>query len=115
MEIQKKVYDKNNSIEVEKNYIVDNYISLKDNMGYSMVRTHLKGSHPYMKNIKSNRSYYFINGKATFYFDNKIIELVASDVICIPANTKYAFKGEFDAILVDCPAFDSKDDIIYSE
>ena len=33
----------------------------------------------------------------------------------IPKNTKYAFKGQFDSLLVDCPAFDSADDIIYEE
>ena len=28
-------------------------------------------------------------------------------------NTKYAFQGKFDAILVNFPAFNPQDDIIY--
>jgi len=111
----KFVFDKAKSIEVEKNYIVDNYISEKDNIGYSMVRTHLNGKHPYMKNIKSNRTYYLLNGTAKFYFENNIIEINEGEMLTIPHNTKYAFIGKFDAILVDSPAFNSKDDIIYEE
>lgn len=108
-------YDKNKSVEVEKNYIVDNYISKDDNIGYSVVRTHLDGKHPYMKNTNSNRTYYFINGSAKFYVDSEIVELTAGEMMIIPKDTKYAFKGKFDAVLIDCPAFESKYDVIYEE
>ena len=113
LEAKKFVYDKEKSVQVEKDYIVDNYISKEDNIGYSVVRTHLDGSHPFMKNINSNRTYYLIDGEAIFYLDNESIELKKGEMLVIPKNTKYAFKGKFDAILIDCPAFDSKDDIIY--
>lgn len=108
-------YDKSNSIEVEKGYVVDNYISEKESVGYSIVRTHLDGNHPYMKNIKSNRTYYLITGDASFYFENEIINIFAGEMITIPKDTKYAFIGKFDAILVDCPAFNPADDVIYDE
>jgi len=108
-------YDPSKSIEVEKDYIVDNYISKEDNIGYSMVRTHLDGSHPFMKNTSSNRTYYLIHGIATFYIENEKINLEEGEMLVIPKNTKYAFKGKFDAILVDSPAFDVKNDIIYDE
>lgn len=111
----KFIYDKEKSIEVEKNYVVDNYLSECDNVGYSMVRTHLDGSHPFMKNIKSNRTYYLLNGYAKFYFEDNIIELNEGEMLTIPLNTKYAFKGKFDALLVDCPAFNPENDIIYDE
>lgn len=111
----KFIYDKTKSIEVEKGYIVDNYLSKNDGAGYSMVRTHLNGKHPFMKNINSNRTYYLLNGYATFVFDNEVIELNSGEMLTIPKNTKYAFKGIFDAILVDYPAFDPSDDVIYEE
>lgn len=111
----KITYEPSKSIEVEKNYIVDNYLSQKDNMGYSIVRTHLNGKHPYMKNINSNRTYYLLKGEATFYFDDNRITVEEGDMIVIPKDTKFAFKGIFDAILVDSPAFNPDDDVIYNE
>ncbi len=108
-------FDKDKSIEVEKGYTVDNYLSKENNMGYSIVRTHLDGKHPFMKNINSNRTYYFINGSATFVVENEKINVSEGEMLVIPKNTKYAFKGKFTAMLVDCPAFDPNDDVIYDE
>ncbi len=108
-------YNPSKSIEVEKNYIVDNYLSKEDNMGYSIVRTHLNGSHPFMKNTCSNRTYYLICGNATFYLEDEKINLSEGEMIVIPKDTKYAFQGKFDAILVDGPAFEAENDIIYDE
>lgn len=112
---KKVIYDKNKSIEVEKGYIVDNYISKDDDIGYSVVRTHLDGRHPFMKNTNSNRTYYLINGEASFYINDQIINVSSGEMMIIPKNTKYAFRGKFDAILIDCPAFDVKYDVIYDE
>ena len=112
---KKVLYDKNKSIEVEKGYIVDNYISKDDDIGYSVVRTHLDGRHPFMKNTNSNRTYYLINGEASFYINDQIINVSSGEMMIIPKNTKYAFKGKFDAILIDCPAFDVKYDVISEE
>lgn len=111
----KIIFDKSKSIEVEKGYVVDNYLSKQENMGYSVVRTHLDGKHPFMKNIKSNRTYYLIDGEATFVFDGEKITIQGGEMLVIPKNTKYAFKGKFNAMLVDCLAFDPADDVIYDE
>lgn len=108
-------FDKNKSVEVEKGYIVDNYLSKENNMGYSVVRTHLNGKHPFMKNINSNRTYYLIDGEAIFVVENESFDVKSGEMIIIPKNTKYAFKGKFNAILIDCPAFDPKDDVIFDE
>lgn len=113
---QKKIiFDKSKSVEVEKGYVVDNYLSKQENMGYSMVRTHLDGKHPFMKNVRSNRTYYLIDGEAIFAFDDEKIAIQSGEMLVIPKDTKYAFKGKFDAILVDSPAFDAADDVIYDE
>ena len=111
----KIAFDEEKSIEVEKGYIVDNYLSKADDMGYSIVRTHLHGKHPFMKNINSNRTYYLLSGNATFFFLEHVVAIQKGEMLVIPKNTKYAFKGNFDAILVDSPAFDAKDDIIFDE
>lgn len=113
MEPIKFSFDKTKSVEVEKGYIVNNYISKEVNIGYSMVVTHLNGEHPFMKNKKSNRTYYLIDGHATFNFTDKEIKLEKGEMLTIPKDTKYSFKGIFDAVLVDCPAFNPEDDVIY--
>ena len=111
----KITFDKAKSVEVEKGYVVDNYLSKEDGVGYSIVRTHLDGKHPFMKNINSNRTYYLISGKATFVIEEKEIVVQTGEMLVIPRNTKYAFQGKFDALLVDCPAFDANDDIIFEK
>ncbi len=37
----KIVFDTKKSIEVEENYIIDNYLSKENNIGYLVVRSHL--------------------------------------------------------------------------
>lgn len=111
----KITYDKSKSIEIEKNYIIDNFLSQENDMGYSIVRTHLNGSHPFMKNLMSNRTYYFLKGEGRFQFKNEYIDVIEGEMIVIPKNTNYAFEGNFDAILVDCPAFNSNDDVIFKD
>lgn len=108
-------FDENKSVEVENNYIVDNYLDRSANMGYSVVRTHLNGKHPLMKNTLSNRTYYIINGTGTFYVKEKLYKLSQGDTLTISKDTPYKFEGKFDAILISCPAFDEKFDIIYKD
>ena len=111
----KIVYDESKSIEVEKNYIVDNFLGSDIKAGYSIVRTHLNGKHPFMKNLKSSRTYYLLNGFGIFEFEDEVIRIETGEILTIPSNTKYGFKGKFDALLIDCPAFNPEDDIIYDE
>ena len=108
-------FNKENSFEVEKNYVIDNYLDNSSNMGYSVVRTHLNGNHPLMKNVISNRTYYIINGNASFDVENEHFKLKQGDTLTIPKDTLYKFEGIFDAILISCPAFDEKYDVIYRD
>lgn len=108
-------YDRNNSVEVEENYIIDNYVGKDLKMGHSVIRSHLNGKHPLMKNTKSNRTYYFISGHGKFMINGKTVEVKAEDMLVIPKNTLYSFEGEFDAILISVPAFDPKYDVIYRD
>ena len=108
-------FDKDKSVEVENNYIIDNYLDKSSNMGYSIVRTHLDGKHPLMKNTLSSRTYYIIDGIVTFDVENKQYNLKQGDTLTISKDTLYKFEGKFDAILISCPAFDEKYDIIYRD
>lgn len=37
------------------------------------------------------------------------------EMLTITANNKYSFKGKCNTILVDCPAFNPEDDVIYRD
>ena len=50
-----------------------------------------------------------------FILKIKNIDLKEGEMLIVPKDTKYAFKGCFDAILIDSPAFDVKYDLIYDE
>lgn len=102
------------SVEVEKGYIVDNYFDESVDIGYSVVQTHLNGKHPVMLNKSSNRTYFLIDGHATFLIDGITVALKKNEMIVIKKNTKYSFEGEFDAILIDCPKFNPQDDVIFN-
>ena len=108
-------YDKEKSVEVEEGYVIDNYLTKDMGMGHSLVRSHLNGKHPRMKNVGQNRTYYFINGSGEFVVEGERVKVKEGDVLVIPKNTIYEFEGVFDAILISCPGFDPKDDVIYRD
>ena len=113
MKAFKTTFDKDKSFTAEPGYVIDNFITADDKLGYSIVRTHLSGKHPLMKNTSSHRTYYFISGTAQFSVDNELFALTSGDMMTIPKNTKYSFEGNFDAILVSVPTFNPADDIIF--
>lgn len=113
MKAFKTCFDSKNSFVAEPNYIIDNFITRDENLGFSVVRTHLNGSHPLMKNINSHRSYYFLSGYAKFLVDGDEFEVKEGEMITIMKNTTYKFEGKFDALLISCPAFNPDDDVIF--
>ena len=94
------------------NYIVDNYITGELSQKVSLAISHLRGELWGTKNIESDRVYYFIEGSGHFSFDdNSKIDVVKGDVLLIPANIGYKMNGHFDAVLVNSPAFDIKNEV----
>ena len=62
------------------------------------------------KNIRSDRTYYVLDGKLIVEKDNKKFVAEKGDVIFISHNTEYHFQGSFKAVLVCSPAFSSEDE-----
>ena len=99
--------------EVEQGYVVDNFLTNEHGFNHSVVKTHLDGKHPMMKNTSSDRTYYFLSGNGVFYVNNKTFTVTEGDTITIPKNTLYSFEGKFDSLLISVPAFNPKDDVVY--
>ena len=114
MKAFKTTFDKNKSFTAEPGYIIDNYLTAEADLGCSVVRAHLDGKHPLMKNTSSNKIYYFIKGQAKFFVGDEEFFVNEGDMMTIPKNTIYKFEGKFDAILISCPAFNPADYVIYN-
>lgn len=88
-------------------YVIDNYITSEISNNVSLAVSHLKGELWGTKNIVSDRIYYIIQGKAYFTFeDGSEFDINQGDVFYIPSDTVYKMIGEFDAVLINSPAFD---------
>ena len=78
----------------------------------SVAVSHLNGcSIDKTKNIESDRVYYFIKADAEFKINNEIVNVKDGDVLYIEKNTSYSMEGHFDAVLINTPAFDIKNEI----
>ena len=92
-------------------YIIDNYLTKNMSNNVSVAVSHLNGKINKTKNIESDRVYYFINANAKFTIDNKTVQVNNGDLIFISKNTIYSVEGTFDAVLINTPAFDIKNEI----
>ena len=96
-------------------YRIDNYLTKNQNNNISVAVSHLHGKINKTKNTESDRIYYFIKANARFKIDNEIIDANDGDVIFISKNTLYSVEGNFDAVLINTPAFDIKNEISEKE
>lgn len=71
--------------------------------------------HGKIKNIKSDRIYFVLDGKGEFIIEGKTISVEKTDVIIVPKGTPYDYIATggttLKLFLVHCPAFDAEADI----
>ena len=91
-------------------YFIDNYLTKENTKNISVAVSHLRGKINRTCNTESDRIYYFINATAEFEINNEIISVSDGDVIFISKNTLYSVVGNFDAVLINTPAFDIKNE-----
>lgn len=75
----------------------------------------VKGKHPRMKSINSDRLYFVLKGVGKFIINNKPVSVKQNNVIIIPKNTPYSYEGQMKCFLVHSPAFDRTKEIRYNE
>lgn len=69
-------------------------------------------NHGKIKSTVSDRIYYVIEGKGEFVINNEVIPVSRSDVIIVPKNTPYDYRGTLKVFLVHIPAWDLKGEIL---
>jgi len=81
------------------------YNSKSDFENASAAYFEVDGSHGKVKTTKSDRVYLVLEGSGEFIIDGKVIQVEKMDVIIVPKNTPYDYKGKMKLFLVHCPAF----------
>jgi mannose-6-phosphate isomerase-like protein (cupin superfamily) len=57
---------------------------------------------------KSAFIFYIIEGKGKWFFDGKEQSVEAGDVVIVPQNTKFYYKGEFKQVCVTAPPWEQE-------
>ena len=101
-----KITSKERITRGERNYAIDNYLTAEKSKKISVAISHLRGKTWTTKNSVSDRVYYLLKGKGEFKFKNQLkINAKKGDVLFIPVDTLYSMEGNFDAVLINTPAF----------
>lgn len=84
------------------------YNSKKDFPNASAAFFEVTGSHGKTKTTLSDRIHFVVSGSGKFIINGEEISVKKSDVVIIPKNTPYDYKGRMKLFLVHVPAFDQK-------
>ena len=96
-------------IEISKTYEVTDFLTKDICKSVSVALGKASDHEETTRNIKSDRIYFVLEGKLTVRDENgKVFIARRGDIVFIPKNTKYHFKGTFKALLINSPAFDPK-------
>lgn len=67
--------------------------------------------HGRVRNLLSDRVYLVLEGAGEFVIDSNIISVSKYDVVIVPKDTEYDYRGKMKLFLVHCPAYDPTSDI----
>lgn len=87
------------------------YSSKEDFKNASVAYFDVDGEHGRVKSKLSNRVYYVIEGKGKFIINGKSVPVSKNDVVIVPKNTPYNYKGKMKLLLTHTPAYDAKYEI----
>lgn len=87
------------------------YISKDDFPNMTCSYIVVTGVHGKIKSSVNDRIYYIIRGEGEFVINDRTVKVRESDVIVIPRNTAYDYRGNMEMLLVNSPAFEPDGDI----
>jgi mannose-6-phosphate isomerase-like protein (cupin superfamily) len=80
--------------------------TMEFDIGHMVVNgRHPQEPHKFALETKCSFVMYIIKGTGTVYVNDETLEVVAQDVVFVPAKTKFAVEGIFEYITFDAPAF----------
>ena len=87
------------------------YNSKEDFKNANAVLVEVDGKHGKIKSILCDRVYFVIKGKGEFVINEEVVPVKKTDVVIVPKNTPYDFRGKMRMLLVDLPAFEKEADV----
>jgi len=87
------------------------YNSKSDFENASVAYLEIDGAHGKVKTTKSDRVYLVLEGSGEFIMGGKVVKVEKMDVVIVPKNTPYDFKGKMKLFLVHAPAFDENAEV----
>jgi len=95
---------------------ISDYTSGKNsNSSIALIDVPADASHPLAYSRRSDKYYFVVTGRVSFTVDNSTDELGPSDLLVLPAGTRFAYRAIGDAaqlLLVHTPAFDPDAEVI---
>ena len=88
-----------------------NYITLSDELGFSLAKGEINGHHGMSRNVASARAYFICSGDGSFEIDDEIFSVIADDVVFVPVGSPHRFEGHFNYVVVNVPPFNPSDEI----
>jgi len=67
--------------------------------------------HGKVKSTISDRVYYVLEGNGDFVVGEEVVHVKAQDVVIVPKNTPYDYRGKMRLFLVHVPAYDESGEV----
>lgn len=84
------------------------YLERTDFPHASAAMFEVKTHHGKVRSEISDRLYLVLEGSGEFVIDEEVIPVEPTDVIVVPRNTPYDYRGEMKLYLVHVPAYDER-------
>jgi mannose-6-phosphate isomerase-like protein (cupin superfamily) len=104
------IYKKQNAVEFEKKGVKMKVYNTKEQCPNASIvyQETAKGHHEEFYHSKSTFSFYIIEGSGTWYIEDNIYEVEAGDVIIIPPNHRFYYRGTLKQICITSPAWEEE-------
>lgn len=104
------IYKKNTAIELEKHGVKMRVYNSREQcpeaaIVYQETKT---GHHEEFYHSKSNFIFYIIKGSGTWFIEDQPYKVETGDVVIIPPNNKFYYKGNLKQICITTPAWEEE-------
>ncbi|MCI8760367.1 MAG: hypothetical protein HFJ34_04530 [Clostridia bacterium] len=82
----------------------DNYLTKETTENISLAINKLSGELDLVKTV-NERVFYFISANVDFIIDSEKVHFENGDVLYLAKNTEYSAMGDFEAVVINSPAF----------
>jgi mannose-6-phosphate isomerase-like protein (cupin superfamily) len=104
------IIHKKDAFEIEKQGVKMRIYNSKDQCPAAAIvyQETLTGHHEEFFHSKSNFIFYILEGSGTWFFEDEPHEVAQGDVVIVPPNHKFYYKGALKQICITAPAWEAE-------